>query len=97
MAWPSSRSRSAWTTPAMGTRHWRQLSRSRKVTVSSVKRLAVDRDAEGSSGLILAAIPPADRSLLIVEDVEVPPQVAIDGLGLLGHAVTLDQWEDRRP
>ena len=59
------------------------------------ERLTVDRDAEGSPGLILPAIPPADSSLLIIEDVEVPSQIAIDGLGLLGHAVTLDQREDR--
>ena len=36
-AWPSSRSRRAWAMPAAGTRHWRQLSRSRIVTVSSAR------------------------------------------------------------
>ena len=96
IGWPSSRSRRAWATPADGTRHWRQLSRSRKVTVSSVRRLAVDGDAERRPRLVLAAIAAADRPLLVEEDVEVPLQVAVDRLGHLGHAVLLDQREDGR-
>ncbi len=93
---PSTMSRTAWTTPELGTRHCRQVSRSRKVTVPSAERLAVDRDPQGRPGLVLAAVAAADRPLLVEEDVEVPLQVAVDLLGQLGHPVALDQREDGR-
>src|SRR5512135_806300 len=60
------------------------------------RRLAVHGDAEGGPGLVLAAIAPADRPLLVEEDGEVPLQGAVERLGLLGHAVLLDQGKDRR-
>ena len=45
------------------------------------ERLAVDGDAERRADFVLAAIAAADRALLVVEDVEVRLQVAIDLAG----------------
>src|SRR6202000_1078947 len=58
------------------------------------ERLTVDREAEGGADLVLPGVAAAHGALLVVEDVEVRLQVAIDLLGDLGHAVLLHQRED---
>src|SRR5207237_2841679 len=57
--------------------------------------LAIDRDAERRAGLVLPPIPPADRPFLIIEDILMPFQLAVNRLGPLGHPVALHQGEDR--
>src|ERR1017187_4727048 len=55
------------------------------------QRLAVHGDAERSSGLVLPAIPAADGSLLVVRDIVVPLELAVDRLGPLRHAIAFDE------
>ena len=83
-------------TPAAATRHWRQLSRSRIVTVSSLKLWLSIGDAKWRARFVLPPIPPADRPFFIVRDIVMPLELAVDRLGLLGHAVALHQRKDRR-
>ena len=53
--------------------------------------LAVDGDAKGRARLVLPPITPADRPFLIVRNIVVPLEIAVDRLGPLGHAVALHQ------
>src|SRR5206468_9662317 len=52
-----------------------------------LQRLAVDSNAERGSRLVLSTITPADGALIVVEDVELGLQLAVEGMGLLGHAI----------
>jgi len=61
-----------------------------------LERLAVDGDAERRAGLVLAAIATADRSLVVVIDVEAVLEFSIKPLGDIGHAVLLHEGKDGR-
>src|SRR5579885_3450154 len=56
-------------------------------------RLPVDGDAEGRARLVLATVAAADGPLVIVEDVEIGLQLAVQRLRPLRHAVLVDQRE----
>ena len=57
--------------------------------------MAVDGDAVGCASFVLAAIPTADRAFLVIEDVEVRLERAIDVFRHFRHAVLLDEREYR--
>src|SRR5712664_2712201 len=61
-----------------------------------LRRLAVDRDAVGCAGFILTAVAAADRSAIVVEDVEVAPEGGMDAMGQLRHAVLVHQRKHGR-
>src|SRR2546426_1234799 len=62
-----------------------------------LRGLAVDRDAERRSGLVLAAVAAADRAAVVVERIAVRAHVVVDAAGPLRPAVLFYQWEERRP
>src|SRR5439155_804379 len=57
--------------------------------------LAVDGDAKRSAGLVLATIAAADGAFVVVKDVELFFEIAIERLILFRHAVFLDQRKNR--
>src|SRR3954463_14717394 len=56
--------------------------------------LSIDRDAEGSSGFIHAAIAPADGAAVVVKAGELLPKIVVQRGGELGHSVLLHQRKD---
>jgi hypothetical protein len=60
------------------------------------KRLTIDCNAKRGSCFVLAAIAASDRPFLIVENVKLLLQLAIEFLGQFRHAILLDQRKDGR-
>src|SRR5207245_3170036 len=61
-----------------------------------LRRLAVDRDAEGRPGLVLPAIAPPDRAAIVVEHVVVLAKIVEYAPGQLRHPVLVHERKDRR-
>src|SRR6185503_6582970 len=61
-----------------------------------LQRLSVNSHAEGSSDLVLAAVPPADGAGLVIENRKALPHLVRQLGGELRHAVLLHEREDAR-